>query len=749
MSVLRASLLVCFALSCASPAGAQPTLAQQAKVAGWNPSLHPVGFALAGGVSLGAYEAGFLHALLTPLRQAKVLPRVLTGTSAGGINAFVGAVQACSEPTSRPTDSLLYKVWIPVGLDKLFVPKDVTSVSALSRAGFRDIVAELGRRFAAGFDERCDIKLGFAVTRARPRSVPLGDLGAMIPRLTEHVLVRLRGHGRGRPPTIENATTRELGRRHLLLAIDGEDAHPFDAVVATLLASSGFPLAFPPQTIEYCERDVAPGEPLGPCRPQQAERDSFVDGGFFDNQPIGLALSVLSEAAEEARPPALVFIDSVLRTWPSAVDPDSRRAPRGALSLVTGTLLDFIEAARSAELDRILAHDPLIGRALKLGRLYYPPASEPLGAFFGFVDKELRRFDFYLGMYHARRFLAAELGIPTSELAADGDADDPAWKPLYCLRALFDRDGDPTLRCAGTELADFRVLARQAIERVAEDCARAGVESSRSKNEVCVQVTKGDPLRTVPWVDSALEYDKKAARPHFRRGEHERDTDWVLRRLVEMGFRFHDLGLKPGDGWRAPLVLRQRLGEIVDALSASQGALASHLYRVIGELGLNMLAYAPPRHLLHVLLGNRLEVGWSYTEPDSKWRWLRPEMMLGLWGIDSLFSDAPDWFGFAPMIGVRLEPLPLSRSLLQPRLSLSGGFLFSTTDHVLRGACDVQASTPCSRPIAEASLSVALISVLRLQLSGVWMPAIRAGEPQRWSITPGVALQLPFNGKRH
>ena len=38
----------------------------------------------------------------------------------------------------------------------------------------------------------------------------------------------------------------------------------------------------------------------------------------------------------------------------------------------------------------------------------------------------------------------------------------------------------------------------------------------------------------------------------------------------------------------------------------------------------------------------------------------------------------------------------------------------------------------------------AVISVLRLQLSGVWMPAVRSGERQAWSVTPGIALQLPF-----
>ena len=712
----------------------------------WSTGGHPVGVSLAGGVSLGAYEAGFLHGLLSPLRKSGTVPRVLTGTSAGSINAFVGAVQACSDAPARPTDSLLYKVWIPIGLDKLFVRRDVTTVSALSRAGFSEIVNELSKRFEKGLDAHCDVQLGFAVTRERPKSVPLGDLGAIIPRMTEHVLIRLRGYGPGKAPTIENVTTREIGRHHMLLAIDGKDAHPFDAVVATLLASSGFPLAFPPQVIEHCEVDIPRGQPVPACTRADADKTRFVDGGFFDNQPIALALSALSEISDADHAPILAFIDTDMRTWPMPLEP-AVRLHDGALSTITSTLFDFIDTARSVELDRILAHDPLIGRALRLGKLYYPPASEPLNAFFGFIDKELRRFDFYLGMFHARRFLAIELGVEPAELPTEGDAKDPAWKPLFCLRALFDHDGDPKLVCAGDDLADFRILARQAIERVAEDCARAGTEGVKSPNPVCMQVAHKQPLQAIPMVDGGEAPAGRSLWPRYRRGGHEREMDWILRRLIEMGFRFHDLGVKPGEGWRAPLMLRAKLGEIVDALANSQGLLARHLYRVIGELGLNILAYTPPRFLVHVLLGNRLEVGVSWTEPTARWRWLRLELDVGLWGIDSLFSDASNWFGIAPTLGVRFEPLPLSRSLLQPRLSLHGGFLFSTTDRMLASGCDVRDSTPCSRPMAEAALSVAIISVLRLQLSAVWFPAIRAGETQRWSLTPGVAVQLPFEGR--
>jgi predicted acylesterase/phospholipase RssA len=704
-----------------------------------------IGVVLSGGVSLGAYEAGFAHDLIGDLRRRGTLPRVMTGTSAGSINAFVGALEACSDRQERPTESLLWQIWIPMGLDKLFVPHETSAVAALSRAGFAGPLSSVKQRFLAGLEERCDVTLGFAVTRAKPRQIPLGsEKTTTIPRMTEHVLLRLKGNGIGKRPTLENATTRDLGRHHMFLPLDGADADVFEAITSSLLASSGFPLAFPPQPIAHCEFDLSGSGPLPACTKQNARPADFVDGGIFDNRPIAIALSLLDALTVTGGDSLLAFIDPELRAWPVVEEgPGPRNSP---LAVVVGTLIDFISTARSSELDRLLAHDPTVEQRLRPGRLYYPPASDPLGAFFGFVDEELRRFDFYLGMYHARRFRIRELGETEALVWHEGDPRDPAWRPLFCMHAVFDRVGDAGALYGGDELSDFRALVRHAIERVAEDCFRAGPERAKSDHPVCMELGFGGYPFSVPGVDNGYQMDRGL--PRYRRRSNEAESDWTLRRLAQLGFRFKDLGLKKGQGDRAPIVLRGKLGEIVDALAARQGALASHLYRVIGETGLNLIKYAPPRHLLHVLLGNRLEVGYSWTEPTSRMRWLRLGATFALWGLDTLFSDAPIYFGIAPMLGIELEPIPISRSLLQPRLGLHAGFVFSTGDRFLGGSCDVTAVTPCSRPIAQADLSVSLISVLRLQLSAVWFPPIHPAEKNRWSITPGIALQLPFGRVR-
>jgi hypothetical protein len=92
---------------------------------------------VSGGVSLGSYQAGFLHYytqyLLTHGRYVRQFFtsengssldlvggfKLATGASAGSINAFLAAVAGCRKPVADPEKSLFFQAWIPVGMERL------------------------------------------------------------------------------------------------------------------------------------------------------------------------------------------------------------------------------------------------------------------------------------------------------------------------------------------------------------------------------------------------------------------------------------------------------------------------------------------------------------------------------------------------------------------------------------------------------------------------------------------------------
>ena len=123
--------------------------------------------------------------------------------------------------------------------------------------------------------------------------------------------------------------------------------------------------------------------------------------------------------------------------------------------------------------------------------------------------------------------------------------------------------------------------------------------------------------------------------------------------------------------------------------------------------------------------------------------WLEIEMWQQFWH-NAVRTLGPVYFGLAPTAGIDLEPRPLSRPSFQTRLGLHAGYLFSTGDTFLRGSCDVHARSPCSRPLAEAVLSFAILGTLRIPLAATWLPAVRSGEPQAWTIAPGFGIQWPL-----
>jgi len=86
---------------------------------------------VSGGISRGAYQAGQLYVLTSWLRQQPVVnaedpPHVVfSGSSAGSINALLGALSLSSLPPlepgmwDAPETSAFFRTWVPLGFDQM------------------------------------------------------------------------------------------------------------------------------------------------------------------------------------------------------------------------------------------------------------------------------------------------------------------------------------------------------------------------------------------------------------------------------------------------------------------------------------------------------------------------------------------------------------------------------------------------------------------------------------------------------
>src|SRR3954468_10051442 len=104
MASRRATLLAALLLLASAARSAQP----------------PASITISGGVSLGSYEAGLVYYVVETMRlnPAAATPRVVTGASAGWVNAFMPTLQSWGAPVSAPEASLFWRAWIPLGLEK-------------------------------------------------------------------------------------------------------------------------------------------------------------------------------------------------------------------------------------------------------------------------------------------------------------------------------------------------------------------------------------------------------------------------------------------------------------------------------------------------------------------------------------------------------------------------------------------------------------------------------------------------------
>ncbi len=411
----------------------------------------PLVFSISGGISLGAYQAGVNWGLLELYRTANAyddfaavhrLPKshlgAITGASAGNINTLLWAIEACTRGERRPPESsLFWRIWTSVGLEQLLpegVPDPALDNAIFDRAFFRDSLFPLleERMDSPDLQRGCLVRLGVTLTRVVPDTLLLGTLPIQTQRFatlfSAGVDALNGGPMRFRRRRQDAAVYGDRSFGKLALAPRDERLQiPRDTIFDIVQASSAFPLAFQPLELAL----QRPGE-------SEARSDLYLDGGLFDNNPVGLALGIYLDAfrgtLRNGRPDtvSVVYVNPGRLRGELAEDraTESGEVARGGLRSVLQTLGGAVGTARQYELqllardgraslpdtvvaangaaparDAVVVHDTVM---LRLTSRAHPLVGEHLHAFAAFLGRPFREYDFYVGVYDAFEFVARE-----------------------------------------------------------------------------------------------------------------------------------------------------------------------------------------------------------------------------------------------------------------------------------------------------------------------------------------------------
>lgn len=738
------------------------TPARPAELPSLTPRPSAISLTVSGGVSLGAYEAGFLSYAIAGLHHADAPDlRILTGASAGSLNALLAVLASCGAAQGdSPADTLFWKVWVPVGFEQLSAGRP-TPLGAFSRGWLLGAAARVEQVWNRGIDASCDVVLGVSTTRVEPRTLRTAGGRLELPRMEEKFVIRIQGRGPGRPPRASNYVPASGPVAHPLLVTDERGEIAFSELRDLLFASTAFPVAFAPQPLRTC---VA-GETSRPgvCLPEEAATASYVDGGIFDNAPLRMAVGIARGGLEpsdedprrlrwRAAPDAngASLPDGIVFAFvnPSATEYPSPRAEAkpedaslfGELAAIAGALVD---TARAKELAILVEERPDVADRLLVPRRRFPAASAPLFAFLGFFETEFRVFDFHLGMYDARR-LVADLA-PRAEAAPRPPGPGLLRSDRFaCMTAVYDADGDAEGACRGEGLADFRALLQVSLDQLYDACRASGPPGGapRWSNVHCDRAAAGASPPRVPGLSPARW-------PDWRRRPGEPDLAYSMRLLAAYGFGFEDLGVPRGYPELAVARIRAAISRAGERLAAAQPLPYRPAAAFVAKLAADSVAYAPPRWTLHLSMGpTESELGLSHGFPRTRWlpAGVRVAIAAGFRGLEGAFTSggvAP--FGTLLVGGVEVQP-PGNSAFSQLRLGVRGGWLLAADDRSGARACEDRGGdqvSACTRPVAQAVVGYSLLERFRIQLVGEWFPGT-ARRADRWSLAPGIGLELGF-----
>jgi predicted acylesterase/phospholipase RssA len=256
---------------------------------------------IAGAGSLGSYEAGVLtelwyaletlngsrEAMATGALEGPFIVDVLTGASAGGMTAAMTGRTMMYEAALRER---LHSAWVrEITMDALLT-EDADQGSGLFS---KKAVADIADRHLAQPLAGPATTASFAPDRLRI-GMTLTNLNGLDYRLFTRSL---------NTPGPGFMTTRFSDRAMFELKKGDFAGADWLTIRGSAIATGNFPIAFMPQGLMRSATEYADDNPalqtLAPTPPARSyfpHGMAFVDGGMFDNEPLGLAINFAAEA---------------------------------------------------------------------------------------------------------------------------------------------------------------------------------------------------------------------------------------------------------------------------------------------------------------------------------------------------------------------------------------------------------------------------------------------------------------------
>lgn len=724
-----------------------------------------------GGISLGAYQAGFLYMLV---ESAKVDDRsipLFAGASAGAANSLLAGVMRCLPPEPDPTASLGRALWAPIGFDALVRTGDVHPQGMMSRRALMKATDRLWTLLQEGLPDDCRFVVGVSTTRVDLFQTEL-VAGLRIPRQEEKFSVIIWGRGPGRPVGFDNYVDPYADVEQPLLPFESEESEAislrnYERLRAVIFASMAFPVAFPAEWVGLCLTEPPPADRYVPyldarCdAPTQVAR--FVDGAVLDNSPIRHSVQLVSMGLKEDANGRPVWREPAISAWNDRrpdvteltyvhLDPSltafPQREPRlggevesDVTSLMATLFGNFVAAARSKELYTLVEERDVVAGRLQAALRYEPAAGDPLFYFMGFFERSFREFDFELGMLDGVRFLR-RTGLPIPHRAEQGgpEGHEAAWRRLSCMSGWLEPGHEAAREACRQVDRRFLVLLQTTIDRLWDACRRYEPEAldRYSPTELCRAAADGAKR---PWV---LGGDSV---PAPARADGEWQFTYLMSLLARYGFEFRDLGLPPGQADRAPAVVRRKLlGAFRGLAQAQPHPWSRRVVESSGRLLANQLAYESPVHLVQLLLGSSLEATYL-TAPVGRARdWFRLGAAVTLDGWTSWLTDSPNGLAIGLMAGPEFLLPPLTGPVVQFGAGLRGGYRFSTQDGFGTGVClpPETRERRCSQGVVEPYLALSLVDRIRVQFGLDFFPDLLGGPQgsQGYKAQFGVGLLL-------